>query len=236
MLPSGNNVGTPLYFDYLDAKQLMLSLGFKPKMSDAQAARVVFADSNNRDENTSKTVMKDNNDLLNFNPTDRILEKRKDDPSTLQSEERPDNSILSAHLDLLRTLQKREPAERSFQFSVYVNGKIYHRRLVLPVPELLTLLLDDEDFERNQRYTGVQPITVEVNLQGIGGVRTFMTFLIRNLPYPYTHDNVAYRIVDVHHSVQDGNWITTLKAGIIPLRGYIKEKLGIKKVETSRSI
>lgn len=231
MLPGGNNKSTPWYFDYMDVNQLMISLGFKPKLTDAQAARVVFADSNNKN---NRVRMKDDNDLLDFQPTDRILKKRISQPSTLQIPQ--DNK--SAHLDLLRLLQGIDPykGKESVQFTVYVDGKSYYRRLVLPDHSLLTLLLDDEDYERNQRYTGIQPITVEVNLQGIGGVRTFMSFLIRNLPSPYSHENVAYRIVDVHHIIQNGNWLTTIKAGIIPLRGYIKEKLGIKKIDSAGGV
>jgi hypothetical protein len=114
-----------------------------------------------------------------------------------------------------------------YQFTIRVNDKPYFRRLAMPNSDILNCLLDDHDLERNQRYTGIQPITVEVGLQGIGGLRTFMTFLIRNIPNPYHHKDVCYRIVDVHHTLQDGKWDTIIKAGIIPLRGYIKQKIGI---------
>ena len=61
MLPSGNNNSKPWYFDYQDADQLMTSLGFKPKMSDAQACRVVFGETNN---SGSRSAVKEENDLL----------------------------------------------------------------------------------------------------------------------------------------------------------------------------
>jgi hypothetical protein len=54
-------------------------------------------------------------------------------------------------------------------------------------------------------------------------------FLIKNLPQPYSHKNIIFRIVDVQNSIENGKWTTIIKAGLMPLRGrYIKSKLGIK--------
>lgn len=221
MLPSGNNRSKPWYFDYQDADQLMTSLGFKPKMSDAQAFRVIFGETNNTG---SRTAVKEENDLLDYKFYDRILNEKPENPPTITSDR---NAKLNAFKEEVKIQQNFKPVEGAYQFTVYVGGKPFIRRLVLPDPELLTAMLDDKDKERNQRYTGIQPITVEVSLQGIGGLRTFMSFLIRNLPNPYNHKDVAYRIVDIHHTLQDGKWNTVVKAGIIPLRGYIKSKMGI---------
>lgn len=223
MLPSGNNKSKPWYFDYMDSDQLMMGLGFKPKMSDAQAFRVVFGETNN---SGSRTISKEENDLLDYRFEDRILEMRNDLSPTILSDK---ENKRDPFLEQVRQLQHHEPYVGSYQFTVMVNDKPYFRRLALPVSEMLNCLLDDHDLERNQRYTGLQPITVEVPIQGTGGLRTFMTFMIRNLPNPYHHKDVAYRIVDVHHTLQDGKWDTTIKAGIIPLRGYIKQKLGIEE-------
>jgi len=221
MLPSGNNKSKPWYFDYMDSDQLMMGLGFKPKMSDAQAFRVVFGETNN---SGSRTISKEENDLLDYRFEDRILEMRNDfSPMVLSDKEETKDPFL----EQVKTLQNQEPPAGSYPFTIMVGDKPYFRRLALPISEMLNCLLDDHDLERNQRYTGLQPITVEVPLQGIGGLRTFMTFLIRNLPNPYHHKDVCYRIVDVHHTLQDGKWDTVVKAGIIPLRGYIKQKLGI---------
>jgi hypothetical protein len=102
------------------------------------------------------------------------------------------------------------------------------RRLVLPSAEILRLLLDDGDEENNPKYTGIMPgIQATFTIQGIGGLRTFMMFLVRNLPEPYSHKNIVFRIVDVVENVENGKWITTITAGIIPLRGFIKKRLGI---------
>lgn len=222
MLPSGNNKSKPWYFDYMDADQLIQSLGFKPKLSDAQAFRAVFGETNN---SGSRTVTKEENDLLNYQFEDRILNKKKDVSPTIISNKDPTQD---AFLAQVKNLQHIIPNE-SYQFTVMVGDKPYFRRLVLPDPEMLNCLLDDHDVEKNQKYTGLQPITVEVGLQGIGGLRTFMSFLIRNLPNPYNHKDVCYRIADVHHTLQDGKWDTVIKAGILPLKGYVKQKLGIEE-------
>ncbi len=221
MLPSGNNKSNPWYFDYMDADQLMLNLAFKPKMSDAQACRTLFGETNNPN---NRTTIKEENDLLDYRFDDRILIKNKDNSPTVAPNPDPKKDPF---LEQIKTLQHIEPMDGSYQFTVMVGDKPYFRRLAMPDAEILNCLLDDHDIERNQRYTGLQPITVEVGLQGLGGLRTFMTFLIRNLPNPYHHKNVAYRIVDVHHTLQDGKWDTVVKAGIIPLRGYVKQKMGI---------
>ncbi len=223
MLPSGNNKAKPWYFDYQDADQLIQSLGFKPKMSDAQACRVVFGEVNN---NGSRTIIKEENDLIDYQFEDRIFNNKSITEPTVVSTVDPEKDPF---IGKIKTLQNATPMPGSCQFTVMVGEKPYFRRLVLPDVELLNCLLDDHDLERNQRYTGLQPITVELGIQGIGGLRTFMSFLIRNIPNPYHHKDVAYRIVDVKHTLQDGKWDTTIKAGIIPLRGYIKQKLGIEE-------
>jgi hypothetical protein len=127
-------------------------------------------------------------------------------------------------------LQQIETAHNSYQMTNRgSNGKIIIRRLVIPrVKGLLELLLDDGDEEFNPKYTGIMPgIQANFTIQGIGGLRTFMMFLVRNLPEPYSHENVIFRIVDVQEVVESGKWITTITAGLIPLREHIKERLGL---------
>ena len=58
-----------------------------------------------------------------------------------------------------------------------------------------------------------------------------MMFLVRNLPEPYSHNNIVFRINDIKDSVTSSGWTTTISAGIIPLRDYIKERLGIDDEE-----
>ena len=70
-------------------------------------------------------------------------------------------------------------------------------------------------------------IQATFTIQGIGGLRTFMMFLVRNLPDPYSENNIVFRIVNLEENIEPGNWTTTITAGVIPLRGSIKAGLGI---------
>jgi hypothetical protein len=99
-------------------------------------------------------------------------------------------------------------------------------KLVMTDKKLLTLLLNDEDYNENGKYCAVQPgITLELTLQGIGGLRTFQYFIVRHLPPPYSENDIIFRITDVHQTLEAGNWETTIRAQPLPLRGYIKDKL-----------
>jgi len=54
---------------------------------------------------------------------------------------------------------------------------------------------------------------------GIGGLKTFQIFGIDNLPEPYDKD-ILFQIEDVKHSLQsNGQWTTTITAGIRPTKG-----------------
>ena len=215
------NTGTPFTFDYFDADSLLLGVGFKPILSDAQAIRTIYANTNRTDKNV--IVVNDTNELLDYKFRDRLAEDdiiKGDKSPTLNRE----------FADTMRRLQQIKTGHNSYQMTNRgSDGKIIIRRLAIPgVVGLLELLLDDGDEEFNPKYTGImQGIQANFTIQGIGGLRTFMMFLVRNLPEPYSHENVIFRIVDVQEVVEAGKWITTITAGLIPLREHIKERLGL---------
>ena len=99
--------------------------------------------------------------------------------------------------------------------------------LVLPDKALLAAILDDGDYYNNSNvYGGQQPnFTVEFELQGISGFRTFQCISFKNFPRPYSDKDVIFQIVDVVHTVTDNNWTTRIKAGIRPLRYYGKLRI-----------
>jgi hypothetical protein len=127
--------------------------------------------------------------------------------------------------DTMRTLQQAEkPADGSYQITHGAN--VY--RLALPANDIQLMLLDDTDENNNPKYTGIMPsIQATFTIQGIGGLRTFMMFLVRNLPEPYSEKNIVFRIVNLVENIEAGNWTTTITAGVIPLRSFIKARLGI---------
>ncbi|HOT89547.1 MAG TPA: hypothetical protein PL028_08420, partial [Bacteroidales bacterium] len=124
----------------------------------------------------------------------------------------------------MHELQGIIPCHNAYQMTTDVNI----RRLVMPASDIQKLLLDDSDEENNPKYTGIMPgIQASFTIQGIGGLRTFMMFLVRGLPQPYSEKNIVFRIIDVQDTIEAGNWTTKITAGVIPLRGHIKARLGI---------
>src|ERR1019366_2664319 len=127
--------------------------------------------------------------------------------------------------DTMRILQQVSQCNGSYQITMGDHV----RRLALPAPDILQLLLDDGDEDNNPKYTGIMPgIQATFTIQGIGGLRTFMMFLCRGLPEPYSEKNIIFRIVDVQETIESGKWTTQITAGVIPLREHIKARLGIK--------
>jgi hypothetical protein len=126
----------------------------------------------------------------------------------------------------MRVLQQIDPCDKNV-YQITTDNHVY--RLVMPATDIQQLLLDDSDEENNPKYTGIMPgIQATFTIQGIGGLRTFMMFLVRNLPEPYSEKNIIFRIVDVQETVEAGKWTTQITAGVIPLREHIKARLGIK--------
>lgn len=214
---SFSNRGTVWSFDYFDADSLLLGIGFKPTLSNAQAIRTIYAPTNNPTNKT--TITNGTNELLDYRSTDRLkLGENIGNAPTPKADK-------SGFEDTMRELQQIAPCGGSYQMTTDANI----RRLALPATDIQQLLLDDSDEDNNPKYTGIMPgIQATFTIQGIGGLRTFMMFLVRNLPEPYSEKNIVFRIVDVQETVEAGKWTTQITAGVIPLREHIKARLGIK--------
>jgi len=249
---SNLNSGETVYsFDYYDADSLIKTIKFTPQLSDAQATRAIYGSVNNKDGKYSNP---DRNDLINFHSEDVILSKKAiDDTKTIEENNtKLDEKIDQArqqHREIIRGLQtvnEGTSKEESLQMTIYGDSPLMSVQLpnikqnpnsfeimkfVLPDSEMLRLMLDDGDEERNPRYCAIQPnINLELTLQGIGGLRTFQYFFVRNLPSPYSSNDVIFRITDVQHSVQQGSWETVITAGLLPSKAYIKKRLGINNI------
>lgn len=218
---SSVNSGKVFSFDYFDSDSLLQNIKFTPTLSNAQAIRTIYAETNNP---TRGVVLSDNNELLNYHFRDRLFLDEEDSPSKIKTTD--------SFKSLMESLQGLKPAILGGVSSLQVtdkhnDGEII-KRLVLPSPEVLKLLLDDGDTENNPKYTGIMPgIQAQFTIQGIGGLRTFMMFLVRNLPEPYSHENIIFRIIDLNESLESGKWITSITAGIIPLRNHIRRRIGL---------
>lgn len=217
------NKGNVYSFDYYDADSLLLGVDFKPTLSNAKAIQTIFSQVNN--PTNQITLTNDPDDMMTLIYRDRLFSDDTKKPSLPQKQ----HQDVSHFTEVMRELQQAAPTGGSFQITTKDNnGNIITRRLALPKPEILSLLLDDGDIEQNPKYTGITVgIQAKFTIQGIGGLRTFMMFLVRNLPSPYSQKNIIFRIIDVQENIENGNWTTVITAGVIPLRNNIKTRLGI---------
>ena len=230
-------------FDYYDVDSIIKSLKFRPVLSDLQATRTIFGEVNNKD---SKYKYLDKNDVLDYKFKDSVIgtydDKKQGDA---KGDAERSKTALEQKRDLIRNVQHINGGSDDSSLQMTLNP--YRRgntppvgtppyggsnsrpeivKLVMPENKLLRLLLNDGDYENNGRYCAVQPgIYLELTLQGIGGLRTFQYFLIKNLPEPYSDRNVIFRITDVHHTLESGTWETTIRAQLSPLKGYIKKSV-----------
>jgi hypothetical protein len=202
------NLRENLYQFDISSTSILRGITFSSNMSNAQANQVIAGSSNNRESQGIAT----STELPDFLFADRlginqiVPEKMK----TLVN----DNSAV------IKKLQKYGKVENSFLMSMSTGG--YKAiNLCLPSNSLLLSILNDGDDSRNTNiYGGQQPnFTCELVLCGISGLRTFQCFSIRNLPEPYSPNEVIFQIVDVSHTVSDGDWKTIIKASIRPIKG-----------------
>lgn len=225
-------------FSYYDADSLIKTLKFRPQLSDAQATRAIYSTVNNPNANTSYS---DRNDLLDYKFLDAVIlpKDEKDSTDVANTKQTDMREQLKNTLRGIQTVSKKD--DKSLQMTIAlekspakpgVTPSPYEIvKLVMPssAQSLLNEILDDKDYQNNPRYCAIQPgITAELSLEGIGGLRTFQYFRIRNLPEPYSHRNIIFRIIDVQQTVTGGVWETVIKAGILPLRKYIADQLNIK--------
>lgn len=217
-----SNEGEIFTFDYYGADGLLQSINFRPQLSNAQAIRTIYAQINN---DNKKSVLSDQNQLLDYKFRDKLFStnsKMEDTSGNYTSDE--------GFKEMMARIQALKPLEDAFQVTIKTDKGPTIFRLAIPEnsSELLTMLLDDGDKEYNPRYTGIMPnIQAEFTIQGLAGLRTFGMFRVRGLPEPYSENNIVFRIVNLNDSVQNGQWTTTIVAGVIPLRGWLRSKLSL---------
>ena len=221
-----NQNNSPFTFDYFDSDSLLLGLNFRPTISNAQAIRCIYAQTTG--PSNGIVLTNGNNELLDPVFKDRLSLDDNVSPPIREKKE----SRLAEHKALMAPLQSLDVSKSPEMYQITTdNGKLI-RRLALPkeASSVLKMLLDDGDEENNPKYTGIMPgIQAQFTIQGIGGLRTFMMFLVRNLPEPYSEKNIVFRIIDVQDSIESGKWTTVITAGVIPLRNNIKFRLGLSE-------
>jgi hypothetical protein len=205
-------------------------------LSDAQATRVIYGEVNNP---TAKYKYLDKNDVLDYKFKDAVIGTDKT-TGDLQGDLNHRQTASGQQQDLLSNVQciNAQNDDGSLQMSLNPfrrsgnpppgtkPDQVEVVKLVVTDPQILRLLTNDGDFDNNPRYCAVQPgIILELTLQGIGGLRTFQYFTVRNLPEPYSDRNIIFRITDVIQTLEAGNWECIIRAQPLPLRAFIKQRL-----------
>jgi hypothetical protein len=228
-----SNDGEIYTFDYNSGDGILQGVDFNPMLSNAQAIRTIYTQTNL----TSKrdVVLNDTAQLLDYQFRDRLF-KADDQQRNSVKPETFNNGTFKASM---KKLQAIKPLPNAFQVTAKKrNGQEVIFRLAIP-PEnadLLTLMINDNDKVHNPRYLGIMPgIQAQFTLQGIAGIRTFAMFKVRGLPEPYSENNVVFRVINVNDQIQHGSWITTIVAGVLPLRPYFQSKLSPRVRETRRN-
>lgn len=216
------NIKENIYQFDISSMSNLRGISFTANMSNTQANQVIAGSSNNTDAQGLATA----SELPDFIYADRlgvnqiVPEKMK--------------NLVNDNSPMIKNLQKYGKIENGFLMSVSTGG--YKAiNLCLPSNSLLLSLFNDADYEKNANvYNGQQPnFTCELTLHGLAGLRTFQCFSIKNLPRPYSPDDVIFQIVDVNHVITDGDWKTTIKAAIRPLRGSKKYSNGKDEFEST---
>lgn len=199
----------------VSSDSVIKSVSFSATPSTAQMNQIIAGSSNNSSTHTGVAT---SNEMPDFYYGDR-LRVNKQVPDKKQS-------FINESSNTIKQYQKYGKAKGTFNVSLYqsnVKGqpdfyKVYN--LALPNNSLLLSILNCEDFDDNPNiYGGQQPNFIcEIEMQGISGLRTFQCFSLKNVPKPYSEEDIIFQIIDVSHVVQNGDWTTLIKAGIRPAR------------------
>ena len=218
------------FFKNRASRNNIQALNFSVKLSDKVTMSVLY---NSPNDNKTSVPMKN---PFGFVTRDRFFKLTNDasylspkDPQTLLKDKQNVEAERKRLDDKQNQFQNQLQKERDVKEGAYIYGvitrengeeKTYIRKLVLTQKDLLTLLVNDKDPNNGSINSFPQPgIKAEITVTGIGGLKTFQIFGIDNLPEPYDKD-ILFQIEDVKHSLQsNGQWTTTITAGIRPTKG-----------------
>lgn len=215
------------FFKNRASRNNMQSFNFSVKLSDKVATSVMY---NSPKDNKTSVPMKN---PFGFVKRDRFYQLTQSDsyltPKDKEILLKEKQNIEKERQRLDKKSQTSIQKERDVKDGAYIVGvvtrengqeKTYIRKLVLTQKDLFTLLVNDKDPNNASINSFPQPgIKAEITLTGIGGFKTFQIFGIDNLPEPYSKD-ILFQIEDVKHNLQsNGQWTTTLTAGLRPTKG-----------------
>jgi len=220
-------------FDIGASNQFIKNINFTAQLSNVAANQVISSASTHEKVNNSPNGTVNTNQILPFPYGDRfgsdipvdnkkniLIDNNLEAIRQLQNSPQNSTTTNGSYIMTFKTETTIRPDRgRGIAGSKQTAWNIVN--LVLPNESLLLAIINDMDFEKNSNiYGGQQPnFTVEMTLQGISGLRTFQLFSLKNLPSPYSEREIMCQITDISHNLADGNWTTTIKAGIRSIRG-----------------
>ena len=244
-------------FEYMTNKSIIKKLNFTTTLSNAQANQVLFrasgkeyASSNNLIDFTSKNQFQDR--ILKYLPKKPVVGSQSKDNSQKKSYftkiAADGNKTQDGFLQITTFKEKTTPTQSDVELKQNAaraggggfgggassggpqNTSAYDIvDLVIPYPEILTFLLNDNDLDNNINIynSPLRNIHVELSLMGIAGIKTFEVFKISNLPPPYTEDTVVFQVENVMHTINEDTWETRIKANLRPASLLLKKSQNI---------
>jgi len=235
-------------FEYMTNKSIIKKLNFTTTLSNAQANQVLFrasskeyASSNNLIDFTSKNQFQDR--ILKDLPKKPVAGSSAKDNSQKKSYftkiAADGNKTQDGFVQITTFEGKTTPANAGRKARLMptgggeITGYVGPQNespynivdLVIPYPEILTFLLNDNDLDNNINIynSPLRNIHVELSLMGIAGIKTFEVFKISNLPPPYTEDTVVFKVEKVMQTINEDTWETRIKANLRPARLLLKK-------------
>ncbi len=199
-----------MYQFQIDSTSIIKSLSFTTNMTNAQANQVIASSNNNQEVRTGRA--------LSVQPLNFVFSDRLKINETVQDNKK---TQINQSSDIIKQYQKYGKLLDTYSVSFGTPDQGFYKvySLALPSKSLLLSILNDYDDTKNTNIYGSQQqnFTCEIVLQGISGLRTQQCFSIKNLPRPYSENDVIFQIVDITHNLQNGDWTTSIKASIRPL-------------------
>lgn len=224
----------------ISSDSVIKSVSFSATPSNAQMNQIIGGSSNNSSTHTGVAT---SNEMPDFYYGDRlginkqIPDKKQsfinESSNTIKQYQKYGKTKGTFNVSLYQTSAPTDTLGRLGQQNSFADNlprvgqqnnsspdfyKVYN--LALPNNSLLLSILNCEDFDDNPNiYGGQQPNFIcEIEMQGISGLRTFQCFSLKNIPKPYSEEDIIFQIIDVSHVLQNGDWTTLIKAGIRPAR------------------
>lgn len=229
-----NALETCYQFDIGTDDNFVHDFTFDVNLSDAQATNILFSTGIGGDQDAQSSELsipsisfydrfsEPSNPTTGIDSTFNVDSYYKSDASSdtiMNSLNEPNCNLTSLGILQMSFLSVLESSDGSKPITYTYRACLNMNQDMLPI---LKSLLDDGDFESNSAYANVADnFVVNIKLDGIYGIKVLENFSIRNLPKPYTSENIVFQVNDITHQIENGSWNTNISALV---KGVFKSK------------